>query len=281
MAARPISALLSFPGGSNALPAGSTALVTDTIGSPALFVLVFFLQSFLAEQRPTQTQPDGDARVVWVGCNGDGRNHLTSVARKAGVNLNQLHTKGRFFHLDAAREVLATNASDSNGLEVTYKAIQEIVEAEHKGRVLVIVDDLSSLMWSVEAPHTGSTLHGVDATARQVDIWLASIQKLVSRHDGALAVLQHQTSSLAFDESSTHLFNRLMRRADLWVEVKELSSGRARDCAGEISVHALASDNAAAQVRSPARAGIGKGVLYNLNNDGSVVFWARGTQAAA
>lgn len=38
------------------------------------------------------------------------------------------------------------------------------------------------------------------------------------------------------DESLVHA---LLQKADVWVEVKELASGRARDCDGEITVHPL------------------------------------------
>lgn len=108
------------------------------------------------------------------------------------------------------------------------------------------------------------------------------------------------------DES---LLNALLQIADVWVEVKELSSGRARDCDGEITVHPLVrpslaralpatasrSSNVpplqafAVETPCPNRA---KAVLYRIapdgqsaalgggsvgSNTGRVQVWARGT----
>ena len=40
----------------------------------------------------------------------------------------------------------------------------------------------------------------------------------------------------ALDTSDESLFRFILRTADLWVSVKQLSSGRAADCDGEVRV---------------------------------------------
>lgn len=43
----------------------------------------------------------------------------------------------------------------------------------------------------------------------------------------------------ASDPTDESLLASLLQKADVWVEIKELSSGRARDCDGEITIHPL------------------------------------------
>lgn len=43
----------------------------------------------------------------------------------------------------------------------------------------------------------------------------------------------------ASDPVDESLLTSLLEKADVWVEVKELASGRARDCDGQITVHPL------------------------------------------
>lgn len=148
-------------------------------------------------------------------------------------------------------------------------------------RTLLIVDDLSALSWSLEPKESPDVSSDAYLVARVMGRWVTALRSLCFRNLGSMVALQHQTATLAFDEISAQLFNRLVRCADWWIEVKELGSGRAMGCSGEISVHQLVAHSDSGLVRSTAQGGIGKAMLYNINNNGSAVFWARGAQQAA
>ena len=74
---------------------------------------------------------------------------------------------------------------------------------------------------------------------------------LIQEH-AALLTLQHADACSAvsangsLDAGDEKLFRLLLRSADLWVAVNELASGRAADCDGELTVHALGRTAAAA-----------------------------------
>ncbi len=57
----------------------------------------------------------------------------------------------------------------------------------------------------------------------------------------------------ASDPVDNSLFNNLLQRADVWIEVKELASGRARDCDGEITVHPLVRPSLARALSTSSR----------------------------
>lgn len=67
---------------------------------------------------------------------------------------------------------------------------------------------------------------------------------MLFQNNSCLVTLQHADAtsvgkSGSSDQLDDTLYRSLLRTADVWVEVKELSSGRARDCDGEIIVHPL------------------------------------------
>lgn len=285
MAPAPLSTLLAFcsaiANGSSTAdwlppPVCSHTLITDTLASPALFLLIEFLKSANNSngQRPTS--------IIWLAADASGQSHLSAVARRAGVNLTQLTAKGRFTLIDAA-QVILDGDSDEAALRSLYTRVQGALPAQNadpelgassqRPRCIVIIDDVSSLLWSVASQG--------DPAVRSIHRWIVALRSLCTRHQSSLVTLQHLAStSPSADAASTTLFHRLLRCSHIWIEVKELSSGRARDCSGEISVHPLV-DVTSVQLVSPAAGGWGKGVLYNVANDGSVVIWAKGTQGTS
>lgn len=64
---------------------------------------------------------------------------------------------------------------------------------------------------------------------------------LCSQHSAVLITSMHADASSATatgganDTTDEILLRALARTSDLWIEVRELSSGRARDCSGEVS----------------------------------------------
>lgn len=165
----------------------------------------------------------------------------------------------------------------------TVESMRQLQE-QSLGDPLIIIDDVSALLWSI---HSES---GIDPTASAsahfVGRWLTALRKASPLQSASLVLLQHSEPDLNLDSDSSQLFQRLMRSSHLWLQVKELSSGSARDCSGEISVHPLVGywaneDGGYDELISPASGGIGRGVLYNIANDGTTVIWARGTQGTS
>lgn len=168
---------------------------------------------------------------------------------------------------------------DGSMSELHESIKRELLRETSSKQTTVIFDDISALLWSIRTP--SELTPDVDEPARQTGRGITALSRLTAKLSASLVVLQHQSPDLYLDRSSAQLFNRLVRSAHLWIQVKELLSGKARDCSGEISVHPLVGNRRDLEVASPAQKGIGRGVLYNISNDGSVTFWARGTQGTA
>lgn len=279
-----LDTLLSFPSINGAGPSStaqrtpipprsSHILVTDTIDSPALFVLVHFLRAANAinkARRPTSSSTIADrkgkarahTKVIWLGCNSDGITHLKNIARKSAVHLDEEVRDGAFCWIDssseegslaggvAAMDIQEPGSAAERALRGLYGRIAEQLrdtaptedlEADWSSRSLVLIDDLTALAWPLDP--NDSYGQPVDVP-RLLTTWLSSVTTLAAKHNASVITLMHSdaTSSSkngASDPVDECLFNNLLQRADVWVEVKELASGRARDCDGEITVHPL------------------------------------------
>ncbi|WFD23860.1 hypothetical protein MEQU1_002554 [Malassezia equina] len=123
-------------------------------------------------------------------------------------------------------------------------ALERVRTFSDQRKALVIVPDLSSLIWST----TGSS----DAVVGDAIQWLRALRAWCATHNAALITLMHAdacsiTSHVGvLDKTDEALFRYMLRTADLWVSVNELPSGRAADCDGELAVHALTRPAAAA-----------------------------------
>lgn len=165
----------------------------------------------------------------------------------------------------------------------TVESMRQLQE-QSLGDPLIIIDDVSALLWSI---HCDSGIDPtVSASAHSVGRWVTALRRSSSLSTASLVLLQRSEPDLNLDSDSSQLFRRLLRSSHLWLQVKELSSGSARDCSGEISVHPLVGyraneDGGYDELISPASGGIGRGVLYNIANDGTTVIWARGTQGTS
>lgn len=340
-------------------PRSSHILVTDTIDSPALFVLTHFLRAFHAvnkSNRSANTSAHTDAKgkgrahtkVIWLGCSSDGRAHLNNVARKSAVHLDQETRDGAFSYIDAGAEAPAPLENDNvadavasmhvSDVESTAEQVlhrlysnvaeqlqdpssiahQQSLESDWASKALIVVDDLTALAWALDPHDTFG--HPVDA-ARLLNNWLTALTLLATNNHASVITLMHSdaTSSSkngASDRIDESLFSTLLQRADVWIEVKELASGRARDCDGEITVHPLVRPSLARSIAASKGSKIGrdpvprdvpplqafaietpcpsraKAVLYRIapdgqsaalggasvgSNTGRVQIWARGT----
>ncbi|GAC96762.1 hypothetical protein PHSY_004346 [Pseudozyma hubeiensis SY62] len=340
-------------------PRSSHILVTDTIDSPALFVLIHFLRASHAVNRlhrSAGTSPHADTKgksrahtkVIWLGCSSDGSAHLNNVVRKSSVHLDQETRDGAFSYIDAGAQALAPfeddNVTDAvasmhvSDVESTAEQVlhrlysnvaeqlqdpsliahQQSSEPDWASRALIVVDDLTALAWALDSHDMSG--HPIDAP-RLLTNWLAALTLLATNNHASVITLMHSdaTSSSkdgASDRSDESLFSSLLQRADVWIEVKELASGRARDCDGEITVHQLVRPSLARSISASKASNTGrdrvqgdvpplqafaietpcpsraKAVLYRIapdgqsaalggasvrSNTGRVQIWARGT----
>lgn len=341
-------------------PRSSHVLVSDTTDAPALFVLIHFLRASHAVNKLHRSTAASDrkgkgrahTKVIWLGCNSDGIVHLSNVARKSGVHLDEEMRNGAFCYIDA--NGVAIGAADhgveqrtaamsihqqEEGKSRVEQALQELygrvsrelAEADTKDRVgeakthdwasksVIMIDDLTALAW---------VLDPIDSFGQPVDVskqlinWVIALASLAARKNASLVTLMHADATScskagASDPTDESLLAFFLQKADVWIEVKELASGRARDCDGEITVHPLVRPSLARTLPSsnpsfapqqqdqargvpplqafavetpcPSRA---KAVLYRIapdgqsaalgrgnvgSNTGRVQIWARGT----
>lgn len=210
---------------------------------------------------------------------------LSSSIFQAGANLSQLANVGLFHFIDAAE--LITDSDGESGLRKLYSDVEAKLQdcqaasssaSSSSASALIIIDDLTALAWALQTEQEDKS--SVSCAARSISRWTIALRNLCSQHSASLVYRQHASINLALDDLSSQLFNRLRRSSSLWVEIKELSSGKAKDCSGEIAVHPLLGATAEVdEVYSPAK-GRSKAMLFHINNDGSTVIWARGTQGA-
>ncbi|KAK0537121.1 hypothetical protein OC842_001734 [Tilletia horrida] len=229
-----LSSLLSFgPEGSSSSipPVSAYVAVTDTLASSGSFLAIYLARTMiLTAMRRTQEQRQGQIppAVVWVGCEGSGEAHWRTLLRKAGVNA---HAQARLKYLDAAEILL--NSSTSSGLKDALSSIRSALSSpsadgpsrDGPARTLVVIDDLSALLWTLPSEGPSSSAH----------------------HGAALCTLQHGSATALYADTNSQdtaddaLLRLVLGSAepDVWVEVRGLRSGRARDCDGEIIIRPL------------------------------------------
>lgn len=329
-------------------PSSAHILVTDTTDSQALFVLIHFARASHSVNRAHRSAADwkgkgrAHTKVIWLGCNSDGIVHLKNVARKSGVHLDEEEKEGAFCFIDASEEMIAVSREDEittsvaamrihddrphaeQSLQRLYSKIVDALwdEAEGQGdsdwssRNIIIIDDLTALAWSLDP--VNALGQPIDV-ARQIRNWVTSLTSLAAKTHSSLVTLMHADATSvskhgASDPIDESLLSSLLQTADVWVEVKELASGRARDCDGEITVHPLVRPSLARTLpalprssEQQAKRGVpplqafavetpcpsrSKAVLYRIapdgqsaalggasvgSNTGRVQVWARGT----
>ncbi|SPO19809.1 uncharacterized protein UTRI_00202_B [Ustilago trichophora] len=274
-------------------PRSSHILVTDTTDSPALFVLAHFLRASHAINRARRSsvldrkgKSRAHTKVIWLGCNSDGIVHLKNVARKSGVHLDEETRDGAFCYVDANAEVLSLEEGEGGiadsmatmrvhdgqsraeqSLHTLYKKVaEELANAgtsdsagtksvDWTSRNLIVVDDLTALAWTLDPSDSfGQPVH----VARQLNEWLGALTSLAAKNQASVITLMHADATScsktgASDPVDESLLTSLLQKADVWVEVKELASGRARDCDGEITVHPLVRPSLARAPSAPTR----------------------------
>ena len=225
-----LSSMLAFAGqeGSCIPPSDAHVHVTDTLDASGQFILLHY--AFAALQR--------ECPVLWLGSGADGSVHVSHIARKAvcrsyssqGINMS-LYTQ-YFHYID-----LASQMRDGPIFPAALKWVRGVLPLSDQSRALVMVSDLSSLLWSTPGPS--------DAVVGQSIQWLRALRAWCAMHNGSLITLMHADACSivshagVLDPTDEALLRYMLRTADLWVSVNELPSGRAADCDGELAVHAL------------------------------------------
>ncbi|GAA5917422.1 hypothetical protein JCM5296_003807 [Sporobolomyces johnsonii] len=243
--------LLTFTtptGRTTALPPSFALVVTDTLESPAAFLLAHLIARAL---RPPPAEGRKARRVVLVGVR-DREEHWASSLKKQGVQLATERAAGRFRFVDAS----------SGALEDACVGVAEALGGGGAGDdAVVLVDDLSALMW-------------LGNDVRSVVRFFARLRALVSATASSLVVLLHAddvapTPSIESEEDQ-YLFRKVLQGCDLWLEARSLG-GETR---GELAIHRAPaldpSHDYGVETRSGARA-----LQYKVEESGAV-FEAKG-----
>ncbi|KAE8245252.1 hypothetical protein A4X13_0g6016 [Tilletia indica] len=254
-----LSSLLSFgTDSSSQLPPVSTYVaVTDTLASSGSFIPISLARTMLlASTRSSNgigldpgegsgtrsSAEETPAVVVWLGCDGSGEAHWRTLLRKAGVNAQ---AQTRLKYIDAVEFLLASNETGLKDLlEATRSALQSnttraSTQSVGPARALVVVDNLSTMAWSLPIAPSKVT--------HQLSRWIRALRAVVEENDAALCTVQHASATSLYadanaqDSTDDDLLRHLLSSAepDVWVEIRGLRSGRAKDCDGEIVIRPL------------------------------------------
>lgn len=161
----------------------------------------------------------------------------TAADSDKGISLAKYADSNRFRYMDLASRIVA-GETPADVLKHVRTYLSDLQHGECGGqaataRTVVLVDDLSVLQWCLPGD--------VDASSRAACRWVSALRHVCADATAALVTLVHaDTASVssaagALDAGDESLFRHLLRTADIWVAVNELSSGRAADCDGEAS----------------------------------------------
>ncbi|BGO92191.1 hypothetical protein NBRC10512_000922 [Rhodotorula toruloides] len=225
---------------SSSLPPDSSLLVTDTLDSPAHFLLLQLVSNALRPSgagRGALRELDERRRVVILGVK-EREEYWASLLKKSGVQLATERSKGSFVFLDCS----SPTETPSSLLSVAASALAPPDQAAdessrsnpHLGP-LIVLDDVCTLSW-------------MGMAMREVLRFWAALRRLTSEHSASLVTLFHADSlspspsfpspaAPAYDSpEDQYLFRSLLQRSDLWVEVTGLSSA-GMGGQGEITIH--------------------------------------------
>lgn len=199
-----LSSLLTFEtatGRTSIPPPTSHLLCTSTYPAPSNFLALHYARIFLANTEGEQRTGNDEKKVVlWIGCDGSGEAHHRNSLKRNGASF----TKESFIYIDALEEILEGPTTSGNGftqsaaLQRLHTRIEEQLDAvsrytemddekealhvsEKAPKCLVILDDASSLAWSITA------LDKVDEKESQGESQVdPRIQLLRSKRKGAI-----------------------------------------------------------------------------------------------
>ncbi|GAA6057562.1 hypothetical protein JCM3770_000259 [Rhodotorula araucariae] len=247
----PSSSSSSLPSTTSALPPAFSLLLTDTLDAPATFLLVQLVARAL---RPLQAGPgrriEPRRRVLVVGVR-ERDEYWAGVLKKNGIQLVTETASGRFTFVDASSPSLSLPAlfaslctvlspSSPDGpanSEPSQSAPSQSPAGEDTPGPLVIIDDLSALLWVGREP-------------RDVARWWHGVRALVDEHAASLVTLLHADTlspspamhapapahSPYASPEDQYLFRQVLQASDIWGEVVGLGNG-GTGARGELSLH--------------------------------------------
>ncbi|MBW0469013.1 hypothetical protein O181_008728 [Austropuccinia psidii MF-1] len=122
------------------IPTSSAVLLVDRINAPATFIVLNFITKALKRRRP-----------IWFLSYNHFREHWESLIQKQGIQSSLLQSLFKFQHV-LEFEPMTLQSSPSDWLDMLSdlikQQISELCEPGHEPTPLVIIDDISSLMWS-------------------------------------------------------------------------------------------------------------------------------------
>ncbi|KAJ3561890.1 hypothetical protein NP233_g9916 [Leucocoprinus birnbaumii] len=237
------------------LPENIVLLITDTLPSPASFLL----HKALASHLKSLTNTRRTATVISVS---EDLAKWKSIASRSNLNVNQQIESGALTFIDTLPLVQPPSPDSSRNQPALRPLLDSIVNSftsniEESER-LVILDDVSTLEW------IGFSLLDVSRFVRAL--------VAACRHANATLIIRHH---LTLSDEIDDLFRRLLQLSTYHLEVLSLSSGRSGAVSGEIALHSGPSTPNGPVKLIPRSSAL----QYRLTDTGAV-FFERGTGAA-
>ncbi|KAI1794241.1 hypothetical protein LXA43DRAFT_998436 [Ganoderma leucocontextum] len=238
-----------FPPTSIPVP-GEVLLITDELLSPASFLLHRLLAGHLKEAK--------NSTAVLISVSED-IGKWKAVAGRSNLNLaNHLDSRNLFIIEAMPLVSPALESSESVPLRRLYDQIHQTLSSpssETEQKVLVILDDLSSLEW-------------MGISVECISRFVRAVCSLCQQKNAAFVLRHHVVTAGEPDE----LLKRLLQSCHYHIDVFPLSSGRSGSVSGQAALHcgpATAEPAHALITRSGA-------VQYRLTDSGGM-FFDRGT----
>lgn len=241
------------------LPENIVLLITDTLPSPASFLLH---KAFASHLKSSSTTPR-TATVVSVS---EDLAKWKAIASRSNINLNQQIDSGSLTYIDALSLVQPPYQNTSSSSPTLRPLLDSIVNSflSSKSKTtetperLVILDDVSTFEW-------------IGFSLLDVSRFVRALVAACRRENATLIIRHHLTLSDELDD----LFRCLLQLSTYHLEVRSLSSGRSGAVSGEIALH-LGPSTPSNSIKLIPRS---SALQYRLTDTGAT-FFERGTGAA-
>ncbi|KAJ7188879.1 hypothetical protein C8R46DRAFT_877593 [Mycena filopes] len=254
------------------LPPGILLLVTDTLASPADWVLHRALIEQLKPASKSKSDSLATPQKAIVLAVSEDLARWKAIAAKSNLHLDQKAAAGSFVFIDVLQRVPPPDTDTDN--DASAPALRPIFNAvvtalgsgNADGDALVILDDLATLAW-LGFPVLALTRfsRALGAACRTANATLLIRQHVLTPPPGA-----------AESEGLDELSRALRQLCAYHMEVLPLASGRSGAVSGQVALHVgPATPTRKSGVRLLSR---GAALQYKLT-DGGAVFFERGTGA--
>ncbi|KAJ7736867.1 hypothetical protein B0H16DRAFT_110288 [Mycena metata] len=236
------------------LPSGLVLFVTDTLASPAGWVLH---RGLIDHLKGVKSDTQKKAIVLSVS---EDLARWKAIAAKSNLHLDQKAASGAFVFIDVLARVHPPDTDSP--LPVLRPVLDAVVSAlgpdADRTDTLVIVDDLATLDW-------------LGFSVLDITRFCRALAATCRKANATLLIRQHL---LAPDAAPDELFRALNQLCTYHMEVLPLASGRSGAVSGQVALH-LGPGTPKSGVRLLSRS---VALQYKLS-DGGAVFFERGTGA--